>query len=57
MFYVLILVLTLGGERHAFVVDYNLTAEDCAQAVRDNPGADLRCETQEDSETKAEDSL
>ena len=44
MAFFLVLVLILGGEKHAFVVDTGLTASDCVQAIAENTQAPLRCE-------------
>lgn len=44
MTFSLVLILFIGGERHAFVMDTGLTAGDCVQALIDNNGASLRCE-------------
>jgi hypothetical protein len=43
--YLLILSLWIGGERQEWIIDTGLTAEDCATAIRDNPGSPLTCES------------
>ena len=45
--YLLILTLVLAGERTEYVIDYGLTAQDCAQVVRENPQAPLFCEAED----------
>lgn len=44
MTFSLVLILTLGGQSHRFVMDTGLTAGDCVQALTDNPHAAMRCE-------------
>ena len=44
MTYLLILTLIIAGERTEYVVDYGLTAQECAQAVRENPQSVIYCE-------------
>lgn len=47
MEYLLILTLIIAGERTEYVIDRGLTAQECAQMVRDNPQTPLFCEAED----------
>ena len=57
MAYLLILTLVLAGERTEYVIDYGLTAQDCAQVVRENPQSALYCEADNGETPQAADAL
>jgi hypothetical protein len=51
MTYALVLILTLSGQPHIFIVDSGLMLEDCRQAVEANKGtASITCELETEEE-------
>lgn len=50
MFYVLILTLIVNGQRHEYVADTGLTADECRALVRQNPNVPLSCVIDADDE-------
>lgn len=46
MLYSLILVVSITGGSHEYTIDYDMTKQDCQEAVDNRPNQDLKCVVQ-----------